>query len=177
MNPPKNIVGQCEFKMDDAWLDRFRLQCKFYNLYLYYCFKCDICLSFSYIFQFWLTCSDYVSYQDLLQYILGVLNKFSRLVWRSKARDLTLCTYTFGYVRSCYARVLYDMSLTFKWPLGMYEGRLRCFMNGNTRFFLTMLFLYGKMTQYERILPLCIQSTPKSQVTCKLKVRQRSYFL
>ena len=49
---------------------------------------------------------------------LYVFKKFSCSVWRSKARDLKLCTYTFGYVHRCYARVrfLYDMSLTFKWP-------------------------------------------------------------
>ena len=64
------------------------------------------------------------------------------LFW--KFEDLNFCIYTFGYVHSRFASVrfstiflwfFYDMSLTFKWPLGMNEGRLRCFMNGNSRFF------------------------------------------
>ena len=40
--------------------------------------------------------------------------KFSCSVWRSKARDLKLCTYTFGYVYSRYARARF--STICPWP-------------------------------------------------------------
>ena len=46
--------------------------------------------------------------------VLGVFKKFSLLAWRSKARGLKLCTYTFGYVHSCYTRV--HFSMIYPWP-------------------------------------------------------------
>ena len=47
--------------------------------------------------------------------VLGVLNKFSRLVWRSKARYMKLCTYTFEYINSRYARIRFSTICPWPW--------------------------------------------------------------
>ena len=92
------------------------------------------------IFPSWLT--ELKSFWTKHICIRRVFKKFSHSVWRSKARDLKLCTYAFGYIHSLYARVRDSticprLQMTFV----IVGGGLKCFVNGNSQFSVT-IFLY-----------------------------------